>query len=261
VAPVGSLTIVGTGIRFGLQTTKEAREHIERADKVLYLLADPLSAAWIQDLNTSAESLAGAYTPGRPRVETYRQIVEEILNWLHQGIRLCVAFYGHPGVFAEPAHAAIDRARAEGYPATMLPGVSAEDTLFADIGVDPGDGCQSYEATDFLVSPPAFDTHVSLVLWQVAGVGPRVVRTEPARDGLRVLTERLVERYGPEHKVVLYEAPTYPIGAPSIHEIRLCDLADSDIKAMTTLYVPPNGRRRPDEAMLDRLGMSRAVDS
>jgi hypothetical protein len=34
----------------------------------------------------------------------------------------------------------------------MLPAISAEDCLFADLGVDPADhGCPSYEATDFLV--------------------------------------------------------------------------------------------------------------
>jgi hypothetical protein len=35
----------------------------------------------------------------------------------------------------------------------MLPGISAEDCLFADLGIDPGIyGCQSYEATDFLAN-------------------------------------------------------------------------------------------------------------
>jgi len=35
----------------------------------------------------------------------------------------------------------------------MLPGISAEDCLFADIGVDPGIyGCQSFEATDLFVN-------------------------------------------------------------------------------------------------------------
>jgi uncharacterized protein YabN with tetrapyrrole methylase and pyrophosphatase domain len=257
LASRGSLTIVGTGIRYGLQTTQEARDHIQRADKVLYLLTDPVSAGWIVDLNPSAESLAGTYVAGRPRAETYQEIVEEILNWLHKGVRLCVALYGHPGVFAEPAHDAIRRAREEGFPAAMLPGVSAEDNLFADLGVDAGDGCQSYEATDFLLCPPTFDPAVSLVLWQVAGVGPRVGRTEPARHGMRVLAERLIERYGSEHEVILYQAPQYPIGQASIRPTRLLDLGESAVTAMTTLYVPPKGRRSRDEAMFERLEISR----
>jgi uncharacterized protein YabN with tetrapyrrole methylase and pyrophosphatase domain len=258
MADEGSLTVVGTGIRHGVQTTLEAHETIEQADKVLYLFSDPSPGGWIEDLNPSSESLAGFYEKDKPRAETYGEIVEEIMRWVHKGLEVCVALYGHPGVFAEPAHAAIRRARAEGFRAVMLPAVSAEDCLFADLGIDPGDGCQSYEATDFLLHPPSFDTRVSLVLWQVAGVGARVGRTEPAREGLRILARRLIERYGPGHEVVLYEAPTWPIGGPAIHRLPLCDLADSDVTAMTTLYVPPNGRRQSDEAMLDRLEISRA---
>ena len=46
-------------------------------------------------------------------------------------------FYGHPGIFVAPSHRAISIARAEGYEAKMLPAVSAEDSLYADLGVDP----------------------------------------------------------------------------------------------------------------------------
>jgi len=35
----------------------------------------------------------------------------------------------------------------------MLPGISTEDCLYADLGVDPGlIGSQNFEATDFIVS-------------------------------------------------------------------------------------------------------------
>jgi uncharacterized protein YabN with tetrapyrrole methylase and pyrophosphatase domain len=255
VATAGSLTVVGTGIRHGLQTTLEVHESIERADKVLYLFSDAVPAGWIEGLNPSSESLARFYEKDKPRAETYQEMVEEIMRWVHKGMDVCVVLYGHPGVFADPAHAAIRRAGKEGFPTAMLPGVSAEDCLFADLGVDPGDGCQTYEATDFLLYPPAFDPTVSLVLWQVAGVGARVGRIEPARDGVRVLAERLIERYGPEHQVVLYQAAHYPIGDASIRWTRLGDLAESALTAMATLYVPPTGRRSPDEAMFDRLGI------
>jgi uncharacterized protein YabN with tetrapyrrole methylase and pyrophosphatase domain len=261
VAAIGSLTVVGTGIRFGLQTTPEALECIERAGKVLYLFSDPVPAGWIERLNPTSESLAGLYAPGKARAETYGEMVEEILRWVRKGLDVCVALYGHPGVFAEPGHTAIGRAQEEGFPARMLPGVSAEDCLFADLGVDPGDGCQSYEATDFLLAPPILDTRVSLVLWQVAGVGTRVGRTEPAREGLRILAERLIESYGSEHEVVLYESPQYPIGGPSIRRVPLRDLATSTVTPMATLYIPPTEKRRPDAAMARMLEMPAAHPS
>jgi uncharacterized protein YabN with tetrapyrrole methylase and pyrophosphatase domain len=182
-------------------------------------------------------------------------MVDEIMRWVHKGFDVCVAFYGHPGVLADPAHAAIRRARGEGFPARMLPGVSAEDGLFADLGVDPGDGCQSYEATDFLLSPPTFDHRVSLILWQVAGVGMRTGGVEPDRGGLRLLAQHLERRYGPDHQVVLYESSPYPIGEASIDRMRLCELGEADVTAMATLFVPPLRGRTLDRAAARALGV------
>ena len=60
------------------------------------------------------------------------------------------------------------QARAEGFNARMLPGISAEDCLFANLGADPGThGCQSFEATSFLLRKPKFDTLTHLILWQI----------------------------------------------------------------------------------------------
>ena len=106
------------------------------------------------------------------------------------------AFYGHPGVFVRPSHEAIARARAEGHQARMLPAVSAEDCLFADLGVDPAThGCASFDATTFLARPRPVDSSAGLVLWQVAAV--RESRAVPAGEhgaNMEVLVERLARR-------------------------------------------------------------------
>ena len=63
---------------------------------------------------------------------------------IRRGIRLCAVVYGHPGVFVYASHEAVRRCRLEGLPARMLPGISAEDCLLADLGVDPGvRGCRA----------------------------------------------------------------------------------------------------------------------
>src|SRR5437773_2103233 len=80
---------------------------------------------------------AGLSAPGKPRRETYAEMVEELLAPVRAGHNVCAAFYGHPGVFVNPGHEAIRRARAEGFPARMLPAVSALDCLVADLGIDP----------------------------------------------------------------------------------------------------------------------------
>src|SRR5205814_145574 len=144
----GSLTVVGTGIRAGLHLTPEAREAFVGAEVALYLVADVVAESWVRELNPNARSLHDHYRLGVPRQDIYDRMTETILAEVRSGADVCVAFYGHPGVFVYPSHAAIARARVDGFSARMLPAVSAEDCLFADLGVDPGTtGCQSYEAT------------------------------------------------------------------------------------------------------------------
>jgi uncharacterized protein YabN with tetrapyrrole methylase and pyrophosphatase domain len=254
----GSLTVVGTGIQLASQVTPQARAAIERADEVLYLVADPLTAVWIERLNPNARSLDRHYEPGRDRAETYAAIVEETLGSVRAGRRVCVAFYGHPGVFVDPGHEAVGRAREEGFPARMLPAVSAEDCLVADLGLDPGElGCQSYEATAFLVYRFRVEPSALLILWQIGFLGQVATTTDPAPLPLDVLVERLAEHYPEEHEVVVYEAAVYPILEPHVERLPLAGLRDAEVPPMATLVVPPSARAQADNAMIDRLGLPR----
>jgi uncharacterized protein YabN with tetrapyrrole methylase and pyrophosphatase domain len=258
VRPAGSLTVVGTGIQAGPQTTAEARAAIEGADEVLYLVENPVAAAWLQGLNPRARSLQHLYRPDGPRAQSYARIVGEIVRSVRAGANVCVAFYGHPGVFVRPAHDAIRELRSEGFRATMQAGVSAEDCLFADLGVDPGQlGCQSYEATDFLIRRRTPDPNAALVLWQLSVLGSVDAATEPDPSRLPFLLEHLLRFYPEDHEVVLYEASPYPVLSPLVERIPLSELTTARIAAMTTLYVPPVATPPVDLELVDRLGMPR----
>jgi len=252
----GSLTIVGCGIRPGLHTTSESRVRLERADKVLYLLAEPAPTTWLHRLNASAESLAPLYRLDRPHAEVYEDVISSMLAWVRRGLDVCVAFYGHPGVFDETSHEAVRRARAEGFRARMLPGISAEDCLYVDLGVDPGrQGCQSFDATDFLVFGRAPDVSVPLVLWQLGVIGGTRTTGTVSRSGLRILSERLGELYGPDHEVVVYEASPFPAGRPMVERCPVRRLADASVTGLSTLYVPPTSDPVRDPTMAARLGL------
>jgi uncharacterized protein YabN with tetrapyrrole methylase and pyrophosphatase domain len=245
--PRGSLTIVGTGIGLVGQATLEAVASIERSDRVLYLVTNPVTEAWLRDLNPAAISLADCYSPGKPRLTSYDEMVERILGEVRTGRKVCVALYGHPGVFVDPSHRAITRAREEGFPARMLPGVSAEDCLFADLGMDPAmDGCQSFEATDFLERHRRFDASSSLVLWQITAIRQDSVG-EPAalkRKGVLALRTALARTYPASHEVIVYEASQLPICEPTILRVPLRRLGRVKLPPMATLYVPPLRRVR-----------------
>jgi len=251
----GSLTIVGTGIEVGAHLTLAAKAAIEQADRLVYSVSDPVTAAWLTELNPTAEPL---YNPEafHHRAEMYRAAVARILELLDEGGLVCAAFYGHPGVFADPPHMALRAARERGFQARMLPGVSAEDCLYADLGIDPAEGFQSFEVTDFLIRKRRFDPHCPLLLWQIAVIGHRAVyRGETSRAGLRVLCDVLAPHYGRDHRVILYEAAIYAVIPPVIDELALGDLPEATPGERASLYLPPIGEAPLDRDMLARLGM------
>jgi uncharacterized protein YabN with tetrapyrrole methylase and pyrophosphatase domain len=229
---------------------------LERSDVVLSLVAEPVMQGFLERLNPNTRSLHTLYSIGEDRVAAYEAMAEEILRPVREGLDVCAAFYGHPGVFVNPSHDAISRARAEGYRTRMLPAVSAEDCLFADLGVDPcRSGCQSYEATSFLVHRRRVDPTAALVLWQIGTVGNVTAAAEARASGLPVLVETLLELYPPDHEVVVYEASPYPGFDPLVRRVALSELAADEVTAMSTLYVPPLPSRPADVTMLERLGL------
>ncbi len=242
----GSLVVVGTGISLAAQTTLEALACMERAEKLFYLVTDPATEAWVRQRNPSAESLEDSYAEGKARYRTYQEMTARIVAAVRSGRQVCAAFYGHPGVFVNASHAAIQRVRRLGLPARMLPGVSADACLFADLGVNPGDvGCQSFEATDFMGCRRRFDPSSALILWQVGVLGESSVRKgmscRPER--LRALTTLLRRHYPARHPVVLYEAAQFSVCDPVITRIPLVSLPAATVPAMTTLYLPPRVSR------------------
>lgn len=227
---------------------------------MLYLVADPVAATWIQKVNPRATALHVLYEPGTPRKATYRAIVDEVMARVRTGASVCFALYGHPGVFVNPSHAAIRQARAEGFEARMLAAVSAQDCLFADLGVDPStDGCLSFEATDFVARLRAADPSVGLILWQIGVVGELNFAPNGDLSKLPLLCEHLAHFYPADHRVVIYEASLYPVCGPLIQELELAELPGADVSPMSTLYVPPAEQAQPDPEMLDRLGIEAGV--
>jgi uncharacterized protein YabN with tetrapyrrole methylase and pyrophosphatase domain len=256
---LGSLTVVGTGIRLS-QMSMEARTSIKSAEKVLYSAADPVTESAIKKLNSTAESLQPLYAPGKYCLVTYREMTARILSFVRKRLDVCAVFYGHPGVFVYSSHESIRRARLEGFTARMLPATSSEDCLFADLGIDPAtSGCQSFEATDFLIRRRKFDPCSHLILWQIGQVGNWKPERQDCSTNLRTLVEVLCEHYEPKHKTVLYQAAQYGSCDPLIHRVALARIPEAPISPVTTLYVPPKAHGAIDYAMIDRLGIPRKL--
>jgi precorrin-3B methylase len=231
------LIVVGIGIKFGMQTTAEAVEAIKNAGKVFYILPEPLAGDWVKILNSTSESLDRFYEVGKPRAITYEEIVNEVMIGLNLIKDVCLVLYGHPGIFATPGHHAIRKARELGYKAKMIPGVSAVDCLFADLGIDPSRGCQEYEAMDLIQSRPRFTAETDLILWQISAIGRQEGRLDTAKDGLQILEQFLVFFYDLKHRVIIYKAATIPGDEPSIIESTVSTFAALEIDPMATMYI------------------------
>lgn len=252
----GRLSVIGTGIRPGGQMTIEARNVVAAAGRVLAVV-DGLTLEILTRLNPVTESLQACYARGRQRDDSYAEMVERILAPLNDGQHVCAVFYGHPGVFVWPSHEAIRRARAAGHRATMYPAVSAEDCLFADLGVDPAvSGCQSYEATDFLLYARRIDATAALILWQPAALGDFTRSTfETDPRWVRALADVLRRDYSADHPVTVYEAATYPLAEPRMESVPLARLHEVEFTQHSTLYLSPCRAPELSPERLEMLGV------
>ncbi|RCS28790.1 hypothetical protein DEO45_15355 [Rhodanobacter denitrificans] len=246
---------MGLGMTLGSHLTPLARSHIQRADVVFAGLSDAIVEVWLGRMHPDVRSLQPCYAEGKSRLKTYREWVELMMTEVRAGKRVCGVFYGHPGIFAWSPHKAIKAARAEGYEAHMEPGISAEDCLYADLGIDPGRyGCQHFEASQLLFYERRIENTGYLVLWQVAHAGDwslGISRTGPAYR--QVLVDLLARDYPLDHPVIVYRAATLPIQQPRIRRIALRDLPQVPLSAEETVVLPPAAAMKPNRAVLDRI--------
>ncbi len=232
---------VGVGMTLGSHLTPLSRSYIEQADVVFTGLSDGIMELWLAKMNPDVRSLQQYYREGKPRTETYREMVEAMMTEVRAGKKVCGAFYGHPGVFALPPRKALALARSEGYDAHMEPGVSAEDCLYADLEIDPGEvGCQHYEASQFMFYRRRIDPTAYLILWQIGIAGDQsVTRFSTGAEYRQLLVDLLSPDYDGDHEVIAYKAATLPTQRPRMDRLKLRDLPKADLDIHFTLVIPP----------------------
>ena len=255
----GKLICVGTGMRMAGQVTPLALSYIENADIVVSAVPNIFTRNWIQGIAKEFICVLGYYSDcdvqGKDRRDTYRRMADTILDHVRAGKTVCAAFYGHPGIFACISHIAIKDARAEGFSAEMLPGISAEDCLVADLGLDPGrTGMQSMETTQFMIYERRIDPSAMLILWQPSLAGELSLKrfnTTPAK--LQVLVDKLARDYPLDHSAILYEAATNPFEKTRMDTVLLRDLPNAALTQATTLVIPAAQPLQLDQSMVDQL--------
>jgi len=246
------LSLVGTGIKTLSHLTKEAEAHIKQADIVLSLVNEPVMMEWIGKYSKKNINLDKIYFDSKERKDSYTNITEYILKILKDYSFVCVVFYGHPTVFASPGLDAINKAGALGVNTFILPAMSAEDCMFADLKINPGDcGCFSVEATDLVLHDRAFDRNSHLIIWQVAMIGNFGHLKKVNQKAINFLKHQLLDRYPEGHEIYLYEASIYPGMSSRILKVILADLDKQKFTTITSLYIPPLGKSTPKLKVLE----------
>lgn len=239
----GSLTIAGSGIASVSHMTLQTLSYLKSADKVYYVVCDAATEAFIQDNSKgNCFDLTVFYDKDKDRYKSYVQMCEIMLKDVRASQDVLGIFYGHPGVFVSPSHRALTLARQEGYEAKMLPGISAEDYMFADLEFDPAQyGCMTCEASELLLSNRPLDPSVHNIIWQVGSVG--VTTMDFQKSKFHLLVDLLERTFGPDHKVVHYIGAVLPMTATVMDAFTIADLRREEVAAqfntVSTLYVPP----------------------
>jgi len=204
-----------------------------------------------------------------------------MLKHVRSGQNVVGVFYGHPAAFVLPSHRTIANARNEGYAAKILPGISLEDCVYADLNIDPASsGCLTYEATDLLLSDRTLVPSSHLILHQVGAVGVADFNSKGfdvrcfsyawyigcvgltlliQNANFKFLIDRLEIVYGPEHSVIHYIAAILPFAEATIEKYTIAELRDPDsqhkIQANSTFYLPPKVLLKHDRELAEMMGI------
>lgn len=248
----GSLVCVGTGMTLGAHISPISKSYIEQAEVVFSLMANGFSERWLESMNSDVRSLQSHYEEGKNRNITYNEMVDVILSEVRRGKKVVTAFYGHPGVFSCISHRAITQAKLEKLPAMMEPGISAEDCLYADLGIDPGKtGCCHYETSQFMFYKRNIDPSAYLILWQVSLAGDESLAKFSTGNAYRkVLVDLLLEHYPSDHQIILYQAKGIAIDTMREDRILLSELVTAELFMHTTLVIPPSKKMQPNDKVL-----------
>ncbi|MFU7598188.1 SAM-dependent methyltransferase [Legionella pneumophila] len=247
------LIVVGSGIKSISHLTEETKRIIQQADKVLFLVNEDNLKTWILREAKESESLEPIYFATPKRIDAYHNITNHIVDTYHQVKNLCVVFYGHPTVFAESALTAVKRIKEQTGQAIVLPAISSMDCLFADLQIDPGDqGCFAIDATELLIYERRVDVYAHIILWQISNLG---MHDTKQTQKLNILCDYLRTYYLDEQLVCIYEAAILPTLKPRIEWIKLRELKQAVVTAVSTLYIPPITQQGVSQKYLDLLEM------
>lgn len=236
--------VIGSGTKSIDHLTREALDVIKSGGTIFLLDKRNKVRELTKEFADEYVHCEEYYEDGIPRKDIYKNIADEIVTEAKQSNdHVTFISYGHPVVFVTPTQYILDAGESEDLNVDVLPGVSATACLFADMGLDPQNGIQMYEATDMLLRKHNINTSVPMFLWQIGVLETKLNSEKPSHPNrFQRLKEYLQEWYPDQHTVYLTRTATnsneefekIPFQLESLEECH--DIVTN----AHTLYVPPS---------------------
>jgi hypothetical protein len=191
---------------------------------------------WVASFNANSYNIEAIV--GRRNAESrsfaYEDMAEILLCELRSGHSPTYAQYGNAAVANDATHAAVRRAKMEGFDAEILPGISSLDCLFCDLPFEvTKPGCQIATAVRYIACPQAFSRSLPLILLMGAYTDSKTEKP----GGIEQLAEVLEYLYGRFHKIIIYQA-SMPPHEQIVREIPLYRLTQITLGTAYTLFIP-----------------------
>jgi hypothetical protein len=243
-----ALYLAGLGLQTVSQTTREVEAAIRRSREVLFLDTGVATKPFLETLCPRVTPLyEQSYSEGRPRVNAYEHMAARVMDAALDHPPVTFAIHGHPLIAAHPPFLILELAHALELQVTVLPGVSAIDTVLADLRLDPVvHGVQMYEATDLLLRRRPLQPDVPAIIWQIGPIETCLHSMRVSRpERFSRFIAHLRQYYPPQHEVVAIYCSPHPILPPAIFRFALEDMGQyaSEIHSGFSLYVPPTASR------------------
>jgi len=192
-------------------------------------------------------TFAESYDEDLPRINAYEHMAIRVVEAALDHPPVTFAIHGHPLVAAHAPFLVLEMASALGLRFEVLPGISAIDTILADLRIDPVvHGVQMYEATDLLLRRRPLQNDVPAIIWQIGPLETGLHSQRVSRpERFARFIQHLRQFYPAQHEVKAIYCSPHPIVPPAILRFALEDMGEyaQEIHAGFTLYVPPAASR------------------
>lgn len=252
--------LVGLGISSVFQITAQAIQALRQSEEVFYLDTGVATDEYLRQFCPRVTSLYAAhYAEGRGRLNAYNHMAAMVIDAALDHPPVTFAVHGHPLIAASAPSTVLKLAGVLDLAVDCQPGISAIDTVFADLGVDPvSSGCQMYEATDLLLRRRPLQPDVPALLWQIGSLESTLhTQRRSLPERFHRFVTYLLGYYAPTHRVTAIYSSPHPLMDSTTIECELSHLPDysEELHAGFTLYVPATHHRAVrDLDLWDRLG-------